>query len=93
MHDKVASTGQSSQDPARLLRMNLEELGCVATGDPAVRSHVLKHELILLQTLESPLAHILLLETESPIGGGDGSPNHVFAAEEKQPQVFRRPPE
>ena len=63
--DQVASTGQSSQNPARLLRMNLAELSCVATGDPAVRSHVLKHELILLQRLESPLAHILLLETES----------------------------
>jgi len=42
----------------------------VDPGDPAVRSHVLKHELILLQRLESPLAHILLLETESTIGGG-----------------------
>ena len=50
--------------------MTLAEFSCVATGDPAVRSHVLKHELILLQRLESPLAHILLLETESTIGGG-----------------------
>lgn len=52
-----------------MLRMNLAELSCVATGDPAVRNHVLKHELVLLQRLESLLAHILLLETESTIGG------------------------
>lgn len=34
VHDQVASTGQSSQDPARLLG-DLAELSCVATGDPS----------------------------------------------------------
>lgn len=55
---KTPRPNQASQQPARLSRVDLTEIGGLRSGDAPVAPRVLQHQLFLLQRLKPPLANV-----------------------------------